>query len=90
MDDDQFRVLIDRLDKLLRLQTLEAVKGIPSERDKVAFLSNMDFNPTEIDKLLGKSPGYSSVVLSQLKKKAAKPAEQPQPQTPPSTPEVTA
>lgn len=90
MDDEQFRVLLDGLDKLLRLQTLEVVKGIPSERDKVAFLSNMDFNPTEIDKLLGKSPGYSSVVLSQLKKKVAKPAEQHQTQTPSSTPEVTA
>jgi len=89
LDDEQFRILIDRLDKILRLQTLATVKGIPSERDKVAFLNNMDFNSTEIDKLLGKSSGYSSVVLSQLKRKAAKPVEQAQSQTSPLAPEVT-
>jgi hypothetical protein len=94
LDERQFSTLIDKLDKLLKLQTVESVKGIPSERDKVEFLDGLGFSATEMDKLLGKSSGYSSVVLYQLKKKktTTKVPEQPQspPQTNATTPEATA
>jgi len=92
LDEKQFAILIDKIDKLLKLQTVESVKGIPSERDKVEFLDGLGFSATEMDKLLGKSSGYSSVVLYQLKKKkTTKVPEQPQtpPQTIATTPEAT-
>ncbi len=69
MDEKQFTAVVERLDKILKLMAMEAVKGLPKEQDKIERLDSFDFKSSEIDKLLGKSPGYSSVVLSQLKKK---------------------
>ena len=69
MDERQFSVLVDKLDKILRLLTIEAVKGKETEQDKIDLLDSLGFKATEIDRLLGKSSGYSSVVISQLKRK---------------------
>ena len=69
MEEKQFNVVIDRLDKILRLQAIEVVKGLAKEQDKIELLDSLGFKSSEIDRLLGKSVGYSSVVLYQLKKK---------------------
>ena len=69
MDDRQFSSIVDRLDKILRLLTIEAVKDKVKEQDKIDLLDSLGFKAGEIDRLLGKSPGYSSVVISQLRKK---------------------
>jgi hypothetical protein len=69
LDERQFSTVIDRLDKILRLLTIEAVKGKEKEQDKIDLLDTLGFKASEIDRLLGKSPGYSSVVISQLRKK---------------------
>ncbi len=57
------------MDKILRLLTIEAVRDKVKEQDKIDLLDSLGFKATEIDRLLGKSPGYSSVVISQLRKK---------------------
>ncbi len=89
MDERQFATVVDRLDKILRLLTIEAVKGKEKEQDKIDLLDSIGFKSSEIDRLLGKSPGYSSVVISQLRKK-----KQPKPpadtQTNVASPEVVA
>ncbi len=92
MDEKQFPVVIDKLDKILKLLAIETVKGLAREQDKIELLDSLDFKSGEIDRLLGKSSGYSSVVLSQLKKK--KQPKIPTNQTTgtsttPATPEVT-
>lgn len=69
MDEKQFSILVDKLDKILRLLTLPAVKDKEKEQDKIVLLDSFGFKASEIDRLLGKSPGYSSVVIAQLKKK---------------------
>jgi len=69
VDEKQSIGVLEKLDKILKLLTMEAVKGLPKEQDKIAFLDSLEFKSSDIDRLLGKSPGYSSVVLSQLKKK---------------------
>ncbi len=69
MDERQFSTIVDKLDKILRLLAIETVKEKEKEQDKIDVLDSLGFKSSEIDRLLGKSPGYSSVVIAQLKKK---------------------
>ena len=69
MDEKQFAIVVDKFDKVLRLLATQTVKGLVREQDKIELLDNMGFKSGEIDKLLAKNQGYTSVVLSQLKKK---------------------
>jgi hypothetical protein len=69
VDERQFTAVVDRLDKILRLLAIEAVKGKEKEQDKIDLLDSLGFKAGEIDRLLGKNPGYSSVVIAQLKRK---------------------
>jgi hypothetical protein len=69
LDGEQFRTLLDKLDKILRLQALNVVKTLPKEQDKIEQLDAAGFKPAEIDRLLGKTSGYSSVVLGRLEEK---------------------
>jgi hypothetical protein len=78
LDDEQFGTLLDKLDKILRLQALDVVKTLPKEQDKIEQLDAAGFKPAEIDRLLGKTSGYSNVVLGRLKEKK-------QPKTPAPT-----
>lgn len=73
----------DKMDKLLRLQALEVVKGIPEEQGKIEILDSLGFRPVDIAKLLNKTPENINVVLSNISKKKAdkktKPSSKPQP-----------
>ena len=69
MDERQFSIIVDKMDKMLKLLAIETVKGKEKEQDKIDLLESIGFKSSEIDRLLGKSPGYSSVVIAQLKKK---------------------
>jgi|GEM_PF-488360 len=68
-----------KMDTLLRLQALEAVKGIASEQGKIELLDSLGFRPKEIATLLNKTSKNINVQLSQLrKKKAGKKAKTPE------------
>jgi len=84
LDDEQFKTLLEKLDKILRLQALDAVKGLPQEKDKIEQLDLAGFKLNEIDRLLGKTVGYSRVVLERLKEK-----KQPKTPAPPVPPQNT-
>jgi hypothetical protein len=60
-----------KMDKLLRLQALEAVKGIALEQGKIELLDSLGFRPIEIAALLNKTPENISVQLGLLRKKKA-------------------
>ncbi len=81
MDEKQFAVIVDKLDKMLKLLASENVKGLPKEQDKIEALDRLDFKPSEIAKMLNKSPENVSVVLGIIRKKkvpsAAKTVDQP-------------
>jgi hypothetical protein len=87
LDAKQFSALMDKMDKLLRLETLGAVKELTSEREKVELLDTVGFTATEIDRYLGKTLGYSASVLYQIRKK--KQLKEPEPEGPVTTPAVT-
>ncbi len=91
MEAKQFATLMDKMDKLLKLQAITTVKDLSSEREKVDLLDSIGFNATDIDRFLGKSLGYSASVLYQIrKKKQAKEQERGPEQTPATAPEMTA
>jgi len=90
LDEKQFAVLTDKLDKMLKLQALVLVKGLAKESDKIELLDSLGFKGSEIDRLLGKSAGYSAVVLYQLKKKKQPKEDTSAKVETPTLPEVTA
>ena len=73
MDEKQFVVIVDKLDKILKLMARREVGGMPKEQDKIDALDSLDFKPGEIAKMLGKSPENVSVVLGNIRKKRASP-----------------
>ena len=58
-----------KLDKMLKLLAVDAVKGIEKEQDKIELLDSLGFRTTEIAKLLNKSPENVSVQLGTIRKK---------------------
>ena len=93
MDEKQFTTIVNKLDKILRLLAVETVSGMVKEQDKIELLDSLGFKSGEIDRLLGKSQGYTSVVLYQMKKKKQPKAQAAQTTgsgAPLTTPEVTA
>ncbi len=85
MEKEQFTVIADKLDKILKLLAAEAVSRKDREQEKIEFLDSLDFKASDIDRYLGKKAGYSSVVLYQLKKKKQPRAEVGDTTTPPAT-----
>jgi len=61
-----------KLDKMLRLLAVDAVKGIRTEQEKIELLDSLGFRPVEIAKLLNKSPDNVNVQLSTIRKKRKK------------------
>lgn len=81
-DIELLQQISDKMDKLLRLQALEVVKGIPEEQGKIELLDSLGFRPVEIAELLNKKPENINVVLSNIRKKKGekkiKPSSKPQ------------
>jgi len=59
----------EKLDKMLRLLAIDAVKGITKEQEKIELLDSLGFRPIEIAKLLNKSPDNINVQLNIIRKK---------------------
>jgi hypothetical protein len=80
--DKLLQEISGKMDKLLRLQALEVVKGIAAEQGKIELLDSLGFRPIEIAQLLNKTPDNIGVQLSIIRKKKAgkkaKPADQTQ------------
>jgi len=91
--EELLKEISSKLDKILRLLTLDIVKGVEKELDKIVLLDSLGFRPVEIAKLLNKSQDNINVQLSTIRKKkeaGAKPKETEQVQTPESGEKVTA
>jgi hypothetical protein len=62
-----------KLDKILKLLAIDAVKGYSTEQGKIELLDSIGFRPTEIAKFLNKSPENVNVQLNIIRKKKEKP-----------------
>ena len=58
-----------KLDKMLKLLAVDAVKEIEKEQDKIELLDSVGFKPVEIARFLNKSPDNVSVQLNIIRKK---------------------
>ncbi len=67
--NDLIEEISDKLDKVLKLLAIDAVKGFEKESQKIELLDSIGFKPSEIAKMLNKSPENVSVVLGSIRKK---------------------
>lgn len=82
--EELLKEISSKLDKILRLLTLDIVKGVEKELDKIVLLDSLGFRPIEIAKLLNKSQDNINVQLNKIRKKKepeAQPKETEQVQT---------
>lgn len=85
--EELLKEISGKLDKILRLLTIDIVKGVEKELDKIELLDSLGFRPVEIAKLLNKSQDNINVQLNKIRKKKeseAKPKKTEQVQTPES------
>jgi hypothetical protein len=61
-----------KLDKILKLLAIDAVKGYSTEQEKIELLDSLGFRPVEIARFLNKSPENVSVQLNIIRKKKQK------------------
>jgi hypothetical protein len=66
------REMSEKMDKMLKLMALNAVKENQVEQEKINILDSLGFRPVEIASLLGKSPDNVRVQLLNMRKKKGK------------------
>jgi DNA-binding NarL/FixJ family response regulator len=67
--NDLLKEISEKLDKILKLLAIDAVKSIEKEQGKIALLDSLGFRPVEIAKFLNKSQENVNVVLGTIRKK---------------------
>jgi len=71
MDQQQFRLLSEKMDTIIKLLALNAVEG-KQLKDQVWLLSSFGFQPKQIADMLNKTPNHIRVLLHELRKEKGK------------------
>lgn len=71
MDPEQFQVLQEKLDAIIRLLAHNIVGDLETQREKVAYLDSLGLKPKPIAEILNITPNQVHAVLSQLRKQGA-------------------
>lgn len=74
MSDANHQELMDVLRTLLKVQSLSAIRHLPTKKEKILFLSEAGLSPKEIAPVVGSSAASVSQTIYDTKKKAAKEA----------------
>jgi DNA-directed RNA polymerase specialized sigma24 family protein len=74
MSDANHQELIELLRTLVKIQSLAAVRDLPTKREKTLFLSEAGLSPKEIAPIVGSSSGAVSQTIYEAKKKSIKEA----------------
>jgi DNA-directed RNA polymerase specialized sigma24 family protein len=69
LDEKQFKAIIERLDKLMRITALSSIKELTST-ERIIILNQAGFSPKEIAELIGTSQNVVNVRLSQIRRRA--------------------
>ena len=72
MDDTQFKELKDKLGVITKLLTLNLVRDMKLQKDKIIVLASFGFQPVQIAELLGTTPDTVSSTLYRARKKKRK------------------
>lgn len=67
--DKYLAEISEKLDKILKLLAIDAVKAIEKEQGKIALLDSLGFRPIEIAKFLNKTDDNVNRQLNELRKK---------------------
>ena len=70
MSDSNHQELMDVLRTLLKVQSLSAVRDLPTKKEKILFLSEAGLSPKEISLIVDSSSGSVSQTIYDAKKKA--------------------
>ena len=68
MNDKQFELINDKLDKLVKLFGIQVLDG-KDVTEQIRMLSNVGLQPKEIAEITGKTSNQVSVTLNKLKNK---------------------
>jgi hypothetical protein len=71
MEDQQFKVIQNRLDNIIKVLALLALKDVKQEKEKIRLLDSIDFKPIEIARALNKKPKTVRGELSRMKNTSA-------------------
>lgn len=72
MTDAQHQELMEVLTTLLKIQSLSAVRDIPTKKGRILFLSEAGLGPKEIAPIVGTTAAAVSQAIYVTKKKGAK------------------
>lgn len=67
MDKRDLEPILKRLDALIKLVAINVTKD-KSLKEQVRMLDKLEFKPSEIGELLGKTPNYVRVTLHDIRK----------------------
>lgn len=67
--EDLLKEISIKLDKILKLLSADAIKGLSTEKEKIQLLDSLGFRPIEIAKFMNKSQENVNVQLGILRKK---------------------
>ena len=71
VDEKQFQILSGKMDTVIKLLALNAVKG-KELKEQVGLLSSSGFQPKDIADILGKRSSHIRVILHRLRKEMEK------------------
>lgn len=74
MSDKQFKILTEKLDTLIKLPAIDALKG-KNLTDQVEILSEIGLEPKEIARILGTDPNTVRTLKSRVKSRKTKKTE---------------
>lgn len=72
MTDANHQEVVELLRTLVKIQSLSAVRHLPSKKEKVMFLSEAGLSPKEIAPIVGSTSGAVSQTIYDAKKKGAR------------------
>jgi DNA-directed RNA polymerase specialized sigma24 family protein len=74
MSDAYHQELMDLLRTLVKIQSLSAVRDLPTKKEKILFLSEAGLSPKEIAPIVGSSGASVSQTIYDAKKKSGREA----------------
>jgi transcriptional regulator len=72
MSDANHEELMGVLRTLVKIQSLSAVRHLPTKKEKILFLAEAGLEPKEVAPIVGTSAASVSQVVYETKKKAGK------------------
>jgi cell division protein ZapA (FtsZ GTPase activity inhibitor) len=69
LTDDLLKEISEKLDRVLKLLTINVIGELNQEQEKIELLDSAGFRPVEIAKLLNKTPENVNVQLGTLRKR---------------------